>query len=182
MENLIKSSHATLRSLRRFKRFTPYKVRKTLAETLILSNLRYCIPVYSQLPKYLIRRFQRTQNTIAGYVLGRYAKESDFITTLGWLPVQELMEFAIVKCTFSALNDPKWPKYLPIKLQEIKRTTHLGNKMTIKRGQKSTFSGQAHDIYNNLPKTIRVIKDRKVFIEETKKYYRDKALARSLSL
>ena len=54
VNNLIKSSHATLRSMRRFKRFTPYKVRKTLAETLILSNLRYCIPVYSQLPKYLI--------------------------------------------------------------------------------------------------------------------------------
>ena len=60
VNNLIKSSHATLRSLRRFKRFTPYKVRKTLAETLILSNLRYCIPVYSQLPKYLIRRLQKT--------------------------------------------------------------------------------------------------------------------------
>ena len=96
VNNLIKSCHATLRSLRLFKRFTPYKVRKTLAETFILSNLRYCIPVYNQLPKYLIRRFQRTQNTIAGYVLGRYAKESDFITTLGWLPVQEMMEFAIV--------------------------------------------------------------------------------------
>ena len=115
-------------------------------------------------------------------MFGRYAKKSDFITILGWLQVKEMMEFAIVKCTFSALNDPKWPKYLPIKLQEIKRTTRLGNKMMIKRGQKRTFSGQVHDICNNLPKTIRVIKDRKVFIEETKKYYRDKALARSLSL
>ena len=54
VNNLIKFSHATLRSLRLFKRFTPYEVLKTLAETLILSNLRYCIPVYSQLPKYLI--------------------------------------------------------------------------------------------------------------------------------
>ena len=124
VNNLIKSSHATLRSLRLFKRFIPYKVRKTLAETLILSNLKYYIPVYSQLPKYLIRRLQRTQNTVAGYVLGRYAKESDFITTLGWLPVQELMEFAIVKCTLSALNDPKWPKYVPIKFQE-KNTQHV---------------------------------------------------------
>ena len=78
------------------QRFTPDKVRKTMAEILILSNLRYCIPLYSQLPKYLIQRFQRTQNTVAGYVLGRYAKESDFITILGWLPVQEMMEFAIV--------------------------------------------------------------------------------------
>ena len=55
VSNLIKSSHATLRSMIRFKRFTPYKIQKTLAETLILSNLRYCILVYSQLPKYLIR-------------------------------------------------------------------------------------------------------------------------------
>ena len=70
-----------------------------MEETLILSNLRYYIPVNSQLPKYLIRRLQGTQNTVAGYVLGRYAKESDFITTLGWLLVQEMMEFTIGKCT-----------------------------------------------------------------------------------
>ena len=30
VNNLIKSSHATFKSLRQFKRFTPYKVRKTL--------------------------------------------------------------------------------------------------------------------------------------------------------
>ena len=80
-------------------------------------------------------------------MLGRYAKESDFITTLGWLLVQEMMEFAIVKCTFSILNDPKWPKYLPIKkLQEIKRATHLENEMMVERGNKNTFSIK-HMIY-----------------------------------
>ena len=115
-------------------------------------------------------------------MLGRYAKESDFITTLGWLPVQEMMEFAIVKCTFSALNDPNWPKYLPIKLQEMKRTTSLESEMMVERGEKNIFGDQAHDIFNDLPKTIRVIKDRKVFIKEFKRCYRVKALARSLSL
>ena len=147
VNNLIKSSHVTLRRLKRFKRFTNYKIRKTQAETLILSNLRYCIPVYSQLPKYLIRRLQRTQNTVAGYVLGRYAKEIDFITTLSWLPVQKMMEFTIVKCTFLALNNPKWPKYLPIKFQEVKRTSRLENKMMVERGDKSTFGVQAHDVF-----------------------------------
>ena len=159
-----------------------YKIRKTLAETLILSSLRYCIPVYSQLPKYLIRRLQRTQNTVAGYVFGKYGKKSDLTTTIGWLPVQEMMEFAIVKCMFSALNDPKWLEYLPINLQEIKRTTHLENEMMVEGGEKNTFGDQAHGIFNDLPKTIRVIKDRKVFINESKRYYRDKALARFLSL
>ena len=115
-------------------------------------------------------------------MLGRYAKESDFITTLGWLPVQEMIEFAIAKCTFSLLYDPKWTKYLPIRLQEIKRTAPLENEMMVDRGIKNTFGDQAHDVFNDLPKAIRVIKDRKVFIKETKRYYRDKALARSLSL
>ena len=113
-------------------------------------------------------------------MLGRHAKESDFIRTLGWLLVQEMMEFAIVKCTFSALNDPKWPKYLPIKLQEIKRITRLENEMMVERGDKNSFGDQAHDVFNDLPKAIRVIKDRNVFIKETKIYY--KALARSSSL
>ena len=93
-----------------------------------------------------------------------------------------MIEFVIVKCTFSALNDLKWPKYLPIKLQEIKRTTRLENEMMVECGDKKTFGDQARDIINDLPKAIRVIKERKVFIKETKRYYRDKALARSLSL
>ena len=50
-------------------------------------------------------------------------------------PVQEMMEFAIVKCTFSALNDPKWPKYLLIRLQEIKHTARLENEVMVERGE-----------------------------------------------
>ena len=57
--NVIQSSYATLQSLRQFKRFTPYKVRKSLAETLITSKIRYCLVVYSQLQKYSIQRLQK---------------------------------------------------------------------------------------------------------------------------
>ena len=53
--------------------------------------------------------------------------------------------------------------------------------MVERGGKKHTFCDQVHDIFNDLPKT-RVIKDRKAFIKETKRYYRDKAHARSLSL
>ena len=54
--------------------------------------------------------------------------------------------------------------------------------MMVESGEKNTFGDQVHDILNDLPKAIKVIKDRKVFTKETKRYYRDKALARSLSL
>ena len=79
-----------------------------------------------------------------------------------------MIEFAIVKCTFSALNDPKWPKYLSIKLQEIKRTTRLENEMMVERGDKNTFGDQAHDIFNDLPKAIRVINDKKSLLRKLK--------------
>ena len=54
--------------------------------------------------------------------------------------------------------------------------------MMVERGDKNTFGDQAHNIFNDLPKAIRIIKDRKVFITETKIYYSDRALARSLCL
>ena len=54
--------------------------------------------------------------------------------------------------------------------------------MIVELGEKNTFGDKANDIFNDLPKTIRVIKDGNCFIKETKRYYRDKALARSLSL
>ena len=52
VNNIIQASYATPRTLYQFKRFTPHKVRKWLAETLIISKIRYCLVVYSQLPKY----------------------------------------------------------------------------------------------------------------------------------
>ena len=54
--------------------------------------------------------------------------------------------------------------------------------MMVERGVQNIFGDQAHDIFNDLPKTMRVIKDKKDFIKETKRYYRDKALARSFFL
>ena len=71
INNIIRSTHGTLRVLRKFSRFTPMKVRKTLAEALILSKINYCNVVFGQLSKYLINRLQRVQNTTAGYVYGR---------------------------------------------------------------------------------------------------------------
>ena len=66
VNNAIQSSYETLRSLRQFKLFPPYKVGKSLAEILIISKIRYCLLVYSQLPKHQTQRLQKSQNRIGG--------------------------------------------------------------------------------------------------------------------
>ena len=62
------------------------KYDKHWQKHLSYQNLRHCIPLCSQLPIYLIRRLQRFQDTVAGYTLGRCAKESKFHYNLGLAP------------------------------------------------------------------------------------------------
>ena len=102
----------------KFSRFTPLKVRKTLAEALILSKINYCNVVYSQLPKYLINRLQQVQATTAGYVYGRYAKTLDVIN-INWVPIEENIEMNTVKLAQKSLNDKLWPNYLKLALIEL---------------------------------------------------------------
>ena len=73
--NVTKSSYDTLPSLKLLKRNTPCKLRKTLAEALILLKIDYGSVVYQDVPKFLIKRLQKVQTISAGYVLNRYTKE-----------------------------------------------------------------------------------------------------------
>ena len=91
------------------------RVRKTLAEALILSKINYCNMVYGQLPKYLINRLQRVQNTTAGYIYGWYAKTLDVIN-LNWIPIEENVEMNTVKLTHKSLNNELWPNDLKFAL------------------------------------------------------------------
>jgi len=82
VNRVTKSAYSKL--LKRFRRCAPYKVRKSLAETLILSKLNYCNTVYLQIPQYMKKRIQRAQTCAAGYVLRRYCMLRD-VTKLVWL-------------------------------------------------------------------------------------------------
>ena len=54
ISNDTKSSYDTLRSLKLLKRYTPYKLRKTLAEALILSKIDYGSVAYQNVSKFAI--------------------------------------------------------------------------------------------------------------------------------
>ena len=108
----------------------------------------FCNVVFGQLPKYLINRLQRVQNTTAGYVYRRYAKTRD----VNWLPIERNIEMNTVKLAHTSLNDELWPNYLKLALIEHKRnlqSSDLGP--IIKQGDNYTFQQQA-TVYNNVPK------------------------------
>ena len=69
LRNLAKEKRKKLRNL------APFRVKKQLAESLILSKLDYASTVFYPLPECQQKLLQRVQNVCAGYVLGRYARE-----------------------------------------------------------------------------------------------------------
>ena len=177
VNNTLKACYGCLKTLKIFKRFAPFKVRKLLAESLLLSKLNYNIVVYGKLPQYQLNRLQRFQTCAAGYVLGRYANTKD-VLLLNWLPIHEYVDYVTSKTTHQALNSQHWPKYLGLKTVEFKRNTRLSQDgVKIKHGVPNSFQDQAR-IYNILPKSIREQTSSSIFSSHAKKFYKDKATDR----
>ena len=102
----------TLHTLKKMRNFTLYKLRKHTAKSLVLSKLDYNDIVFDPLPQYFMKQL-RVQNAAASFVLWRYANSTDCIN-IGWLLVVQRRKLHLLKATFKALNDPRWPSYAVI--------------------------------------------------------------------
>ena len=72
-------------------------------------------------------------------------------------------------------------KNIGYKTASKKTTTRKDSEMMVERVEQNTFNDQVLTTFNDLPKAIRMIDNKKVFYRESKKYS-DSALARTLSL
>ena len=181
INHVIKSAQSNLQVIKQFQRFTPFNVRKTLAESLVLSKLNYCNTVYSQIPQYMKKKLQRIQNCAAGYVLRKFAHRED-VVNLGWLLVEQKVEMDLAVAGFKALNDKNWPSYLSMSRSKPARglrTNDVGT--TIENGENGSFQEQVAMLFNDLPKSLREEKSIKIFYKNAKKYFLDKSLAISLA-
>lgn len=70
-------------TLRKIKNFTPFYLRKQLAEQLILSKMDY------DGPNYLLKRLQKIQFPGASFVTGNYVNSTEALLKLNWSPMHE---------------------------------------------------------------------------------------------
>ena len=184
VDEVLKATYGTLRTLKQIKRMTPFNLRKNLAEALVLYKIDYAITVYgNHIQHYLQNRIQKVINCTAGYVNNRYTKQID-VVNLKWLPFQERVAFATSKLAQKAIHDPNWPSYLSIQIKRTVRTLRGNNdneNIIVRSKYEKSLNGSMYKHFNELPKNIRVISDNKKFKDDAKTYYLDKALARTLS-
>jgi len=60
--------------LRKLCNLAPFRVKKQLVESLILSKFDYASTVFYPLPLCQLKHLRRLQNVCAGYVLGRFKR------------------------------------------------------------------------------------------------------------
>ena len=147
----------------------PFKLKRQVAELLVLSKMDYADAVFRPLSLRLLKRLQKVQNAAASFVLGLYAKEKDVIT-LGWLPMKERIDWHLMKLSFKYFDDQQKPKYIDKWLRENTRNLRSSSAPLIASSRTSNaFRNDAAELYNKLPAEIRSVKTATEFATQTRK-------------
>ena len=160
----------------------PFKVRKMIAEGLVVSNILYVITVYGGCSEYLLTLLQVIQNNAARCVtkLSWRTKVSELLLQCGWLSVRQLVYYHTVLQVFKIKKEKK-PEYLYNKISaEFQHRTRLavgnGIRETVKvkhEERRRSFIPRGIRNWNALPVAIRRIQNMKEFKKELKVFVRN---------
>ena len=181
--SVTKSCFATLKSLNLLKGSASWSLRKSLAESLILSKLKYGNVLLADIPKYELKRLQKVQNAAAGFVLRRHANVND-VLSLNWLPIVESIDSCLAKNIHKAVRDESWPSYLPIRFSEQPTRVNRSNNVIVCNVDPGEANGSFKYLgakcFNDLPPNVKNIEKKETFNKKCSEYYFDKAVARNL--
>ena len=97
--------------------------------------------------------------------------------------IEERIKYSICQMAHISITDKYFPAYLRLEMK--KHILHLREKNTgsliEQEGMSRTFANNVKIIYNDLPKNIQETENYYHFINYTKQYFQDMALARCTS-
>lgn len=167
--------YSTLATLKKIKNFTPFHLRKQLAEQLILSKMDYGYLVFNPLPDYLLKRLQKIQFSSASFVTGKYVNSIETILKLGWLPMRERRDFNLLKVTHKAIYSKHWPNHVSIEVYKPSRTLRSSTTLNLVRpGEKGSFQDISSELFNTLPNNIKVISNPNLFSSKVKTFLKQR--------
>ena len=132
IKHLAASCYGTLATLKKVKNFTNYKLRKHLAESLVLSRLDFSDIVFYPLSKNLLKKLQHIQFSAASFVTSHYVNSVNTLFKLGWLPMSEHRDWHLLKAAHKALYDGHWPRNLRLETVQHGRWLLSSELLTLK--------------------------------------------------
>ena len=134
-------------------------------QALVISRVVYCNALVYGVPKRLLYKLQRVQNTAARVItrVSRRQHITPVLQTLHWLPVTYRVQYKLLTLTYRALHDeaPTYIKAL-LNVNQPARALRSNNAMllhvprskTVRYGNRA-FATAAPALWNKLPANIR---------------------------
>ena len=161
--------------LKKLKNFTNFRLRKQLAESLLVSKIDFNDFVYAPLNLKHLKKLERLHLAICSFVCGKYVKSRD-IPRMFWLTVRERRDFHVMKLTHKAIYDPTWPSINNVKIRTYERTLRSNNKTLVQPSSiTGTFQQHAYNTYNELALPIRNCQDHKQFCSKSRAFLLDRS-------
>ncbi len=160
-----RAAHFHLRNISKIRKFLTNESAEIAIHAFVTSKIDYCNSLLYGLPKNLISKLQRVQNTAARIITrtGKYDHISPVLQKLHWLPVEQRVRFKILLLTYKCLNDLA-PAYLselltPYKPGRVLRSADQGL-LVVPKTKLSAYGDRAFykvapALWNTLPYDIR---------------------------
>ena len=106
VNTICRSAYAQLRNIGHIRRYLTNDATQSLMNGLVTSRLDYCNALLYGLPKSLIHKLQKVQNTAARIVTrtSRHSHITPVLQELHWLPIDLRIKFKVLLHTYKGLH------------------------------------------------------------------------------
>lgn len=183
VSNVCKTAFYHLRTISRIRKYLSNEDCEKLVHAFISSRLDSCNSLLYGLPKKLLSKLQRIQNTAARIITRK--RKFDHITPvlihLHWLPVEQRVTFKLL-CIFHKCHTGNAPTYLSslVKQEEIVRVLRSNDDILYEDKRSGGFGDRAFQyaaprLWNVLPIDIKSARTYELFKSHLKTYLFRKA-------
>ena len=182
--SVCRSCYFHLRNIGTIRRYLDNDTAAQIIHAFVTSRLDYCNSLLSGLPKYLVARLIKVQNTAVRII--KLCDVQDNITphlkNLHWLPIPLRIDFKLLLMTYKIVNDLA-PSYLcdllaPRELPRELRSSSMGI-LEVPRSRTTTYGDRAFSIaapqlWNELPHDVKSAPTLPLFKTKLKTHLFDK--------
>jgi hypothetical protein len=182
INNTVKVCNFFIRDIRRVRKHLNVNSATALANALVSSRLDYCNSLIYNVPKVLLNKLQRVQNSLARVVTNscKLTSSKPLLARLHWLPVTSRISFKIATLTYKAVHSQQPPSLS--KLLKFKCLSHFktrsGNHLQLQHPPvginnfgRRAFCYAAPSVWNSIPFNIRSATTIMAFRKQLKTHY-----------
>ena len=173
-KSLLSKLSTRLSALKKVTKVSNFKTRLMIANGIFMSKLHYMMPLWGGCEGYLLKSLQIVQNKAARAVTKQNWETpvKTLLNQCNWLSVRQLVMYHSLILLFKVIQT-KCPKYIHKKLsvgysRETRQAETNASRIIVSKGfplelASNSFRWRTADQWNNLPVTLRNIKNLKTF-------------------